>query len=306
MGTTFSAVWRLTERTFVAYVPYSQWTESDPRITSVLQSSLTSYRHELLLNNLPDIPLLVQHGGADDNVPTLHSRRMKQLVAQSDFDSSLMKYVELDGKGHWFEGVMTTPPLLQFYQRLLAGRLNKTDVPSAFSVVIADPAAMGSKHGLRVDQKISPDQLGRMDVRVDKMGAIWRIQTSNVLRFHVQNRRPEDAALKTIVVDGYAIDLPPGNHENRYTFDLSDDGCWNVRLNAIGNARPSLINVCRFLMGVVGVILPNAMEISSVAWQPYYEVRIEFSYLRLSQDCSIQLYKSHAIYTNTSERTPRL
>lgn len=279
---------------------------SDPRITSVLQSSLTSYRHELLLDNLPDIPLLVQHGSADDNVPTLHSRRMKQLAAQSDFDSSLMEYVELDGKGHWFEGVMTTPPLLQFYQRLLAGRLNKTDVLSAFSVAIADPAGMGSKHGLRVDQKISPDQLGRMDVRVNKMGEMWTIQTSNVLRFHVRNRRPEDAGLKTVVVDGHAINLPPGNNDNRYTFDLSNDGCWNVRFNTFGSARPSLSNICRFLMGVIGVTLPNAMEISSVAWLPCYEVRIEFSYLRLSRDCSIQLYRSHAIYTNTSGRTPRL
>lgn len=247
--------------------------------------------------------MLVQHGGADDNVPTLHSRRMKQ---QSDSHSSLMEFVELDGKGHWFEGVMTTPPLLQFYQRLLAGRLNKTDVPSAFSVVIADPAGMGSKHGLLVDQKICPDQLGRMDVSIDKMGEIWRIQTSNVLRFHVWNGRPEGAARKIVVVDGHTISLPPGNNDNAFTFDLSNDGCWNVRLNAIESARTSLSNVDRGLRGVVGVTLPNAMELSSVAWLPCYELGIEFSYLRLSRNCSILLYKSHAIYTNTSERTPRL
>lgn len=167
---------------------------------------------------------------------------MKQLAGQSNLDPSSIGYVELDGKGHWFEGVMTTPSLLQFYQRLLAGRLNKTDVPSAFSVVIADPADMGSKYGLRVDQKISPDQLGRVDVSIDKIGEPWRIQTSNVLRFHVPNRRPEDTG-RTVVIDGHTINLPPANSDSEYTFDLSEDGCWNVRLNALRNARASLSNV---------------------------------------------------------------
>lgn len=212
----------------IAYVPYSQWTEADPRITSILQSSLASYRHELLLDNVSDIPLLVQHGGADDNVPTLHSRRMKQLASQSESHTSLLEYVELDGKGHWFEGVMTTPPLLQFYQKLLAGRSNRTSVPSAFSVVVADPAGMGFRHGLLVDQKICPDQLGRLDVSIDKMGEIWRIQTSNVLRFHVRNGRPEGAARKQVIVDDQTTNLQPENNEKGFSFNLSTDGHWNV------------------------------------------------------------------------------
>lgn len=98
------------------YVPYTFWHEADPRITAVLQNALKPYQHELLLPKAQGIPLLIQHGSSDDNVPVFHARRMSQLASQAQVD---VEYHELAGMGHWFEGVMTTKPLLTFYDKHL-------------------------------------------------------------------------------------------------------------------------------------------------------------------------------------------
>ena len=64
---------------------------------------MSSYRHEILLENL-DSPILQQHGSADDNVPVFHSRRLFQLQSQVSLAADKTAYVELEGRGHWFDG----------------------------------------------------------------------------------------------------------------------------------------------------------------------------------------------------------
>lgn len=98
------------------YVPYTFWHEADPGITAVLQSALKPYQHELLLSNANGIPILIQHGSADDNVPAYQARRMAQLAKEAQLH---VEYHELPGRGHWFPGVMTTGPLLDFYHKHL-------------------------------------------------------------------------------------------------------------------------------------------------------------------------------------------
>ena len=154
---------------------------------------------------------------------------MKQLISQKDLLPPLPEYVELEGKGHWFDGVMATPSLLQFYRDVLAGRLTKTVAPQKFSVMVADPADMGSKYGLVVDQKLCSDQLGRLDVLTDNIGVIWQLQTSNVLRFHIDIESIMGNAPKTVVIDGHAVNLPSESNKTEFTFSQSRNGSWSVR-----------------------------------------------------------------------------
>ena len=212
--------------TYVGYVPYNLLTEADPRLSSLLQSALTSYRHELLLDNVSGIPLLLQHGSADDNVPVFHSRRMHQLLSQTKSDRSLVKYVELNGAGHWFDGIMTTPVLLQFYRELLDGHLSKKKSPQTFAIVVADPADMGSKYGLEVCQKSCPGQLGRLDVLTENCGLSWSLRTSNILSFHITT----GSAPKTVIIDSQTIDLPLDTAKPNVTFSRSSNGSWMVCL----------------------------------------------------------------------------
>ena len=59
-------------------------------------------------------------------------------------------------------GIMTTPPLLDFYKSILDGAGGIHVRPCDVEIVVADPASMGPKRGIVIDQKRSPTQLGHM------------------------------------------------------------------------------------------------------------------------------------------------
>ena len=165
------------------YVPYTMWTEADALLDAILRMSRASFRHEVLLENLRGTPILQQHGSADDNVPAYHSRLMDSLLAQS---GQLVEYSELLDKGHWFEGAMTTRPLMQFYNQHLNISEANASPPSNFVYVVPNSHDMGSKFGLVVDQLSTPDRMGQITVEstVQKSRTIWHLKTANVHRFH--------------------------------------------------------------------------------------------------------------------------
>lgn len=107
--------------------------------------------------------------------------------------------------------------------------MGKKGVPQSFSLVVANPAGMGSRHGLSVDQKIYPDQLARLDVETKKKERIWHIRTLNVLRFNLARGKPDGATLDVVVVDDDHFSLPPQGLDTEFAFERSDDGVWSVR-----------------------------------------------------------------------------
>ncbi|KAL1306419.1 hypothetical protein AAFC00_005122 [Neodothiora populina] len=183
------------------YVSYNLWTPMDPLVRMLLETSLSDYKHELLLQNAEQIPIMQQHGSVDDNVPAFHSRLMNCLLRQVKADSS---YVELEDKNHWFDGIMTTEPLRAFYEQELGSASSTVIPPSSFSFVVANPANMGSRHGLRVLQLCQHGRLGRVAASFDTDIPTCYIQTSNVLSLHIPAiyTRTHD-----IVLDGQKIDV---------------------------------------------------------------------------------------------------
>lgn len=79
------------------------WHESDARAMAVVLAALNPERHELLVDNLVDIPILQAHGSGDDNVPVFHSRRMFQLLGEAGSKGTELSsnYSEMEGKPHW-------------------------------------------------------------------------------------------------------------------------------------------------------------------------------------------------------------
>lgn len=203
------------------------WAEADPGVTMLLHNVMRSFRHELLIPNFKGIPIMQQHGSADNNVPTFHSRRMNQLISLKNGDFS-HEYVELKGKSHWFDGVMTTVPLLGFYD-ILGREAGWAKLPQDFTIMIANPAEMGARGGLVVDQLISPDQLGRIEVERCPTSATWILRTSNVLRLHFITTKNSDILPHRLFIDQSSLELPSGDKKFACWLVRSEQGFWRVR-----------------------------------------------------------------------------
>ncbi|KAI9877754.1 MAG: hypothetical protein M1830_002919 [Pleopsidium flavum] len=204
------------------YIPYSFWHEADPRLTSIIHASMNSYRHELLVENFAGIPVLQQHGSADDNVPAYHSRRLNQLISQYGGSS---QYVELPKLGHWFDGVMTTAPLRGFYEHYLDRGQDLPELPMIFSIVIANPGDMGSRGGIMVDQLMSPDQYGRIHVERTASSRVWILKTCNILRFHVSHLL-QGGGISLQIDESPDLFLVDETQEDGAGFRKSRDGIW--------------------------------------------------------------------------------
>lgn len=202
------------------YVPYELWTPMDPSVRAILDTSLSNYKHELLLSNAQHIPVFQQHGSVDDNVPAYHSRLMSQLIRQAGANPT---YFELEGANHWFDGILTTDPLKDFYKQELGSAKASITPPSSFNFVVANPAAMGSKHGISVLHISRHGQLGKIDVSFSSTGPTCHIRTSNILSLRLP---PIYTMTHAITVDGQPIALSALS--SGVDLWLSSDGSWKV------------------------------------------------------------------------------
>ncbi|WPH04227.1 Hypothetical protein R9X50_00711600 [Acrodontium crateriforme] len=161
------------------YVPYTFWGIADPGRTAVVQAALNSYRHELLLENVKDIPLLMQHGGNDDNVPAYHARLLNQKLEQVGVESTL---VEVPNEPHWWDGIMTTKTMANFYNKHLEAKPSG-DVPfniKTFTVVSANNGDSGPKNGVQILTLKVPGQIGKVHITFDPVALTCTFYTSNV------------------------------------------------------------------------------------------------------------------------------
>ncbi|PGH00606.1 hypothetical protein GX51_05705 [Blastomyces parvus] len=208
------------------YVPFTMWHDGQAAIASVIQTARQSFKHELLMENFKGIPILQQHGSADDNVPAYHSRLLHQLIWENGWHS---EYHELPGKGHWFDGVLTTHPLLDFYARHTGNSFSYHDIlPERFSFSIPNSGDMGSRGGIMVDQLSSPDRYGHIQVTREEGGVTWHLRARNVHRFHLVPSRMRVAVLPTrLVVD----DDNSSGSESKFTVPAADaaDSTWFVK-----------------------------------------------------------------------------
>lgn len=207
------------------YVPFHQWQEADPWQSAILHAARANYRHELLVENLVGIPILQQHGSADDNVPVYHSRLMNTLLAQIGQQAN---YSELPGKGHWFDGSMTTQPMKDFYSRFLRCEMSPKQVLKQFSFVVPNSHDMGSRQGIFVEQLSTPDRMGKVQVVVTETesGVRWQLKTTNIQRLRLEQApglgRPADEVLFDNMLLPFHL-----KHDNRSAlFFKQDSDLW--------------------------------------------------------------------------------
>lgn len=209
----------------IDYVPYTLWQNSEASLARVLDTARQNFKHELLISNFAGIPIHQQHGSDDDNVPVYHSRLMHQLITESGWHST---YDELPGKGHWFNGVLTTDPLLKFYNQYV-NETGSDILPVEFSVVVPSDATMGSRGGLFVDQLQSPDRYGHIHVVRDTDKMVWRLTAENVHRFHLTSSAMRGPAPKQIIMDGSNKPFVVHPDESELTwFVVNTSGQWEM------------------------------------------------------------------------------
>lgn len=231
------------------YVPYHFWRPADPARSAIVQASLNSYRHELLLENARDIPILQQHGSADDNVPAYHSRLMHQLLPQNGAEST---YVEMEGKPHYWNGVMTTPPLSRFFETILSreSRLDANLTIGNFTVVTANPRDTGSKNGVKITGLATPGRLGRVEVRFEEEDSTCNLVTSNVREVQLPARYRQ---LNSITIDDEVIRLrsPHGSSDITVRRDVHEG--WKL-VNEDGKINQSQARHGRQLGGMDAIL----------------------------------------------------
>lgn len=203
-----------------SYVPFTFWATAEPVKSFLVQAAMNSFQHESLVpNNAKGISIAQQHGSLDINVPPYQSRHMQELLLQAGDHA---EYKELSGRGHWFDGVMTTKYLQRFVKQTFFGNPS-TPRCLEFSFDVSDPGLTGSKCGLRVTQIFEPGRLSKVDGSTKENQLI--LNTSNVRRMILQIDR------ESILIDGQPVKCA-----NRNTTDLVKGGEIGAGLWSCGSA----------------------------------------------------------------------
>lgn len=200
-----------------SYVPFQMWREVDPRLIGIIQAASSGFQHEILVSNTKGIPIFQEHGGADDNVSPYHSRRMNQLISETGWTS---EYYEIPGQSHWFDGIMTTAPLQDFYEKHL--RKTTTDDLHNFTLTVANIGDTHSKGGVSIGQVFIPGQLAK--VKVVQTNKALLLNTSNVQQLIFTRLTPAVA----VIIDGQALNLPLGRRSAMHTCERNPRGIWRV------------------------------------------------------------------------------
>lgn len=258
------------------YVPYDFWRIADPRKAAIIQASLGSYRHELLVENTKDMPIMLQHGSADDNVPAYHSRLMHQLLSQSDSGST---YHEMEGKPHYWDGVMTTQPLSDFIERHLiedGSQLHGFAKNRVFTITTMNPVDTGSLHGIRILGLATPGQLGRVEISPDGPHA-YTLLTSNVRVLEIASQFSES---DTISIDDQTMNLRKRSDSN--ILELGSDGTWVI----LGDTENGSLSGTRHgrQLGSVDSILRTKGAISVVQHPSNHDEEVEHIALQISRN----------------------
>jgi len=124
----------------------------------VLSAALSPYNNDLYLSNLVHVPCLALHGGADTNVPPRHSRAYAEIISSWQHDKSAVEVVEVEGKDHWWDGMMRHPQIAAFIQRVIESgkRSWEEERRSGYTLTTACPDESGGRAGIRIVELETP------------------------------------------------------------------------------------------------------------------------------------------------------
>ncbi|WWD17332.1 hypothetical protein CI109_101772 [Kwoniella shandongensis] len=187
------------------YVPYTESYSNhyaDPALLGILHSALTPYNNNLHASNLSHIPILVIHGGDDDNVPPRHSRAHVALVSSwaGEKDSSVTM-IEIPEKGHWWEDVLNNEHVNKFIDEMPKRQTWDEQRRKGYTLTVGNPQECGGRAGIRVVELDIPGRLARLDVNARQ----WRddgpnnpldLRGTNIRRIELVSDQSRDVLTK--------------------------------------------------------------------------------------------------------------
>lgn len=226
------------------YVPFSGWLSNsytDSHLRGLLESSIIEFDNDVHMSNTVGVPILARTGSLDDNVPPLNTRKMVRLGQENAHNLSSVRLSEVQGEGHWFVGALHDGVMQEFLQQHLhdtvSGRVrgqikpqavSHPPFPNEFEITVINPAGMGSKGSIQVEQLHIPYRKGTIKVKIQdhvshllcngiqESATTWVLQTKNIRRFRLvdsaslRNRR---GTISRFIVDGVVFN-PDGEHRD--------------------------------------------------------------------------------------------
>lgn len=193
--TSYPSIWK-------GCLPMAGWTSVKLYISTHLQRSklfpeneFTHLRERIfqqsepykLVENLINLPVVILQGGDDDNVPPFQSRLMADILQRFGVR---FKYIEVPGKGHWWDGVLDYPDA---WKSLFSLRVDiKERVFSTFSLDVSDSA-----FGIRILESIKPFEKTTFRVKYARGKVL--IKTENIKSLVLTDFKG------TVVMDGDVI-----------------------------------------------------------------------------------------------------
>mgnify|MGYP001773126154 CR=1 FL=1 len=183
-------------------LPMAGWTSVKLYISTHLQrsklfpeSEFTHLRERIfqqsepykLVENLLNLPIVILHGGDDDNVPPFQSRLMADILSRFGV---VFKYIEVPGKKHWWDGVLDYPDAWKSLFSLKVNRKEK--VFSTFSLDVSDSA-----YGIRILESVKPFEKAKFTIEYEKNKAT--IKTENIKSLVLTEFKG------TVIIDGDVI-----------------------------------------------------------------------------------------------------
>ncbi|KDR81373.1 hypothetical protein GALMADRAFT_263657 [Galerina marginata CBS 339.88] len=127
---------------------------TDPTLRSILESSLTADDNDLHVSNLADTPLLVIHGGEDENVPVWHSREYVSTLRTWNASANVT-FLEHRGEGHWYPYILDNSDVQNFIDNT-APSSDNTSKSEYLTLTVSIPRESGSLHGWSIDKLMVP------------------------------------------------------------------------------------------------------------------------------------------------------
>ncbi|KXN90500.1 hypothetical protein AN958_04172 [Leucoagaricus sp. SymC.cos] len=174
-----------------AYVPLTMSRSAhfiDPSLRAILETSLTPDDNDLFMSNIINKPVLVVHGGDDDNVPVWHGRESFSVVkswARTLGVASNITMKEDKGQLHFYPTVLNNSQVEDFVNGLLASPERQSHLSEPFTLTVFRPEESGSLNGWKIEEVEVPGRLARLSVTFSASAGTITVRATNVKRFSV-------------------------------------------------------------------------------------------------------------------------
>lgn len=244
-----------------AYIPLTESRSAhfiDPSLRAILESSLTPDDNDLHLTNAAHLPIQAIHGGADENVPSFHSRELISVLKSLNPDGNLSHYQEDPGEKHWYSTVLNNTTVQDFIDAHIHSTAPQGH-PSSFSLTVSNPTEAGSLYGWKIHSLTIPGRLGTLRITTDGDG-LARVSTTNVLRFSIEDSKSLSSLTALTIA---STSFPTGKFIDFPVHFVREKGVWTTTAEStLRSIPPTRIQTILSTLGTINIFFDGEPALS--------------------------------------------